>query len=52
MFNYTENYLKQTENSYKKMNDYQALAIFVSAILSTLSFFVTNGCRTNFCCKW
>lgn len=43
MFNDTENYLKQTENSYKKMNDYQAWAIFVSAILSALSFLLPMG---------
>ncbi|MBA1393829.1 ABC transporter ATP-binding protein, partial [Lactobacillus sp. XV13L] len=43
MFRDTENYLKQTEDSYKKMNDYQAWAIFVSAILSAFSFLLPLG---------
>lgn len=43
MFADTENYLQQTENSYKKMNDYQAWAIFLSAILSALSFILPLG---------
>lgn len=43
MFMDTENYLKKAESSYKKMNDYQAWAIFVSAILSVISFLLPLG---------
>ena len=51
MFKDTENYLQQTENSYKKMNDYQAWAIFLSAILSALSFILPLGAGLFFVIK-
>lgn len=43
MFYDTENYLKKSETSYQKMHNYQAWAVFVSAILSAFSFLVPLG---------
>ncbi|WP_286822197.1 ATP-binding cassette domain-containing protein [Lactobacillus sp. UBA5813] len=43
MYNDTINYLNQSENSYQKMNNLQAWAMFTSAILSVVSFLFPLG---------